>query len=106
MFSSIQLQVNKNFFHRSSFYLSNFIHQSWLKKTEGKVQAWDWLWYPMLWSPKVEHWVCIENIKTGILIWPSNRQVPFDMGSKKVQKCLKIFHVLRCPQRAKVSEKL
>src|SRR6218665_2916537 len=49
---------------------------------------------------------CIEKIKIGILIWPSNRQVPFDMGSKKVQKYLKIFHVLRCPQRAKVFEKL
>ena|SRR6218665_1236388 len=25
---------------------------------------------------------CIEKIKIGIFIWPSNRQVPFDMGSK------------------------
>jgi len=53
---------------------------------------------------------CIERlckkIKIGILMWPSNRQVPYDMGSRKVQKFLKIFHVLRCPQRAKVSEKL
>src|SRR6218665_2531475 len=53
---------------------------------------------------------CIERlckkIKIGILIWPSNRQVPFDMGSRKVQQFLKIFNVLRCPQRAKVSEKL
>src|SRR6218665_945625 len=53
---------------------------------------------------------CIERlckkIKIGILIWPSNRQLPYDMGSRKVQKFLKIFHFLRCPQRVKVSEKL
>jgi len=27
-FSSIQLQLNKNFSHQSSFYLCNFVHQS------------------------------------------------------------------------------
>src|SRR6218665_1173861 len=27
--SSIQLRVNKNFFHQSSFYLSNFVHKCW-----------------------------------------------------------------------------
>src|SRR6218665_1745683 len=36
-FSSIQLQLNKNFSHQSSFYLCNFVHQSPREKSLTQI---------------------------------------------------------------------